>query len=287
MHPESLVSMWPRLRRLPGPHARRAWEAQLLAAAAVSLDGLPAYHVRVLLDGLPVFERPGLLLAGGYASSAHEILHRPSQDLNFVTRDGAPLPEIAGQVMEGFRAAGYGVRLVEATGRYARGRPHPGHGAALGRPAGRRAAALRDRGLPARRLPGVHEPDGSWSPPASRALDMGALIGCLVLGSALPHRPPTRQVASCQHPAPPRPAAPGRHRHERHAPQRPRRRVLAHAPPTHQQHRPPCHAPPHAPCSPDAKLISMRPGRGRFFGTGAGGSVSGIGRWMWRGECSD
>ena len=136
MHPESLVSMWPRLRRLPGPHARRAcvtsphaslppsfippsplWEAQLLAAAAVSLDGLPAYHVRVLLDGLPVFERPGLLLAGGYASSAHEILHRPSQDLDFVTRDGAPLPEIAGQVMEGFRAAGYGVRLVEATGR--------------------------------------------------------------------------------------------------------------------------------------------------------------------------
>jgi hypothetical protein len=34
VHPESLVSMWPRLRRLLGPHARRAWEAQLLAAAA-------------------------------------------------------------------------------------------------------------------------------------------------------------------------------------------------------------------------------------------------------------
>jgi hypothetical protein len=34
VHPESLVSMWPRLRWLLGPHARRAWEAQLLAAAA-------------------------------------------------------------------------------------------------------------------------------------------------------------------------------------------------------------------------------------------------------------
>jgi hypothetical protein len=34
VHPESLVSMWPRLRRLLGPHARRAWEAELLAAAA-------------------------------------------------------------------------------------------------------------------------------------------------------------------------------------------------------------------------------------------------------------
>jgi Nucleotidyl transferase AbiEii toxin, Type IV TA system len=33
----------------------------------VSLDGLPAAHLRVLLDGLPVFEPYGLLLAGGYA----------------------------------------------------------------------------------------------------------------------------------------------------------------------------------------------------------------------------
>jgi hypothetical protein len=45
----------------------------------VSLDGLPPAHLRVLLDGLPVFEQYGLLLAGGYAFRAHEILHRPSQ----------------------------------------------------------------------------------------------------------------------------------------------------------------------------------------------------------------
>jgi hypothetical protein len=45
----------------------------------VSLDGLPALHLKALLDGLPVFERYGLLLAGGYAFRAHEILHRPSQ----------------------------------------------------------------------------------------------------------------------------------------------------------------------------------------------------------------
>jgi Nucleotidyl transferase AbiEii toxin, Type IV TA system len=86
---------------------------------AVSLEGLPAEHVRVLLDGLPVFERHGLL-AGGYTFRAHEILHRPSQDLDFATREGAPLPEIAGHVVEAFRVAGYDVRLVEATGRYAR-----------------------------------------------------------------------------------------------------------------------------------------------------------------------
>lgn len=33
LHRESLVSMWPRLRRLLGPHARWAWDRQLLATA--------------------------------------------------------------------------------------------------------------------------------------------------------------------------------------------------------------------------------------------------------------
>ena len=64
----------------------------------VSLDRLPPAHLQVLLDGLPVFERYGLLLAGGYAFRAHEILHRPSQDLDFATRDNTPLPEIAAHV---------------------------------------------------------------------------------------------------------------------------------------------------------------------------------------------
>jgi hypothetical protein len=87
----------------------------------VSLDGLPPAHLRVLLDGLPVFERYGLLLAGGYAFRAHEILHRPSQDLDFATRDHTPLPEIAAQVQAAFQRAGYGVRLAEAASlRYAR-----------------------------------------------------------------------------------------------------------------------------------------------------------------------
>jgi hypothetical protein len=53
-------------------------------------------------------------------SGAHEILRRPSQDLDFATRDDTPLPEIAGHVRNAFQAAGYQVELVEATGRYAR-----------------------------------------------------------------------------------------------------------------------------------------------------------------------
>jgi Nucleotidyl transferase AbiEii toxin, Type IV TA system len=78
----------------------------------VNLDDLPADHARVLLDGLPIFERHGLLLAGGYAFRAHEILHRPSQDLDFATREGTPLPEIAEDVRQAFQAAGYGVHIV-------------------------------------------------------------------------------------------------------------------------------------------------------------------------------
>jgi hypothetical protein len=34
VHRESLVSMWPRLRRLLGPHARREWERQLITSAS-------------------------------------------------------------------------------------------------------------------------------------------------------------------------------------------------------------------------------------------------------------
>jgi hypothetical protein len=87
----------------------------------VSLDGLPPAHLQVLLDGLPVFEQYGLLLAGGYAFRAHEVLHRPSQDLDFATSDSTPLPEIAAHVQHAFQRAGYSVRLAEAASpRYAR-----------------------------------------------------------------------------------------------------------------------------------------------------------------------
>jgi Nucleotidyl transferase AbiEii toxin, Type IV TA system len=62
----------------------------------------------------------GCCWRGGYAFRAHEILHRPSQDLDFATRDVTPLPEIAEHVRQAFQSSGYGARLVEATGRYAR-----------------------------------------------------------------------------------------------------------------------------------------------------------------------
>ncbi len=86
----------------------------------MSLHGLPAIHLKALLDGSPVFDRYGLLLAGGYAFRAHKLLYRPSQDLDFATGDATPLPEIAEHVRQAFQSAGYAARLIEATSRYAR-----------------------------------------------------------------------------------------------------------------------------------------------------------------------
>jgi hypothetical protein len=34
VHRESLISMWPRLRRLLGPHARREWERHLITTVS-------------------------------------------------------------------------------------------------------------------------------------------------------------------------------------------------------------------------------------------------------------
>ena len=45
---------------------------------------------------------------------------RPSQDLDFVTGNHEPLPDIAEYVQQAFASAGYGTPMVEATGRYAR-----------------------------------------------------------------------------------------------------------------------------------------------------------------------
>jgi hypothetical protein len=40
VHRDSLVGMWPRLRRLPGPPARREWERRLMTSASWrALDG--------------------------------------------------------------------------------------------------------------------------------------------------------------------------------------------------------------------------------------------------------
>ncbi|MEV5410440.1 nucleotidyl transferase AbiEii/AbiGii toxin family protein [Thermopolyspora sp. NPDC052614] len=78
------------------------------------------FHLRVLRDAEPACRRFGLFLAGGYAMKAHGLTDRPSQDLDFATACEIPLPEVAAEVAEEFRRAGYEVRIIEVTPRMGR-----------------------------------------------------------------------------------------------------------------------------------------------------------------------
>jgi hypothetical protein len=95
-------------------HARRNVAA--LADTAVDLEERHVAAASRNRFGVAELRVAGSAAPGHTVSACALARHRPSQDLDFATSDGTPLPEIAGHVMEAFRAAGYGVRLVEATG---------------------------------------------------------------------------------------------------------------------------------------------------------------------------
>ncbi len=61
-----------------------------------------------------------LVLAGGYALVAHDLLHRPSRDVDFATATALPLPEVADRLAAEYQAAGFTTTIIEATPRMAR-----------------------------------------------------------------------------------------------------------------------------------------------------------------------
>ncbi|GGP88937.1 nucleotidyl transferase AbiEii/AbiGii toxin family protein [Streptosporangium pseudovulgare] len=81
---------------------------------------LPPLQERMLRAVLPVCDRFGLVLAGGYAMNAHGLTERPSNDLDFATAAETPLPDVAGAVAGAFRDAGLDATVVEAGPRMAR-----------------------------------------------------------------------------------------------------------------------------------------------------------------------
>ncbi|OKI87701.1 hypothetical protein A6A27_14735 [Micromonospora sp. CB01531] len=62
----------------------------------------------------------GLVLAGGYALSAHQLLSRPSRDIDFATATALPLPIVAARLADAYVAAGFSCRIIEAGSRMAR-----------------------------------------------------------------------------------------------------------------------------------------------------------------------
>ncbi|WBB61928.1 nucleotidyl transferase AbiEii/AbiGii toxin family protein [Streptomyces sp. WMMC500] len=86
----------------------------------MSLESLPASHARALRDGSTVLERLGLLIAGGYALRAHQVISRPSQDLDLATSAAQPLTHIADELAGAYRDAGYQVSILEGSERSVR-----------------------------------------------------------------------------------------------------------------------------------------------------------------------
>lgn len=81
---------------------------------------IPPFHRRVLEAGLSAGARFGLILAGGYAMRAHGLTERHSQDLDLATNDHTPLPDIAAEVADAYRAEGFEAVVNRATPRMAR-----------------------------------------------------------------------------------------------------------------------------------------------------------------------
>jgi Nucleotidyl transferase AbiEii toxin, Type IV TA system len=71
------------------------------------------FHQQLARVALGAGNELDLVLAGGYAISAHGLTSRPSQDLDFATRSAMPMAELTERLTEIFRDAGYTVTVIE------------------------------------------------------------------------------------------------------------------------------------------------------------------------------
>ncbi|MFF3516972.1 nucleotidyl transferase AbiEii/AbiGii toxin family protein [Streptomyces sp. NPDC002573] len=81
---------------------------------------LPDLHRRLLSDVLACGTTYGLVLAGGYAIQAHDLVSRLSQDLDLATNAAADMTEIAQALVSGLEEKGWAISVVELAPRMAR-----------------------------------------------------------------------------------------------------------------------------------------------------------------------
>lgn len=74
---------------------------------------MPDLHARLLADVLTLGSPYPLVLTGGYAVQAHQLLERVSQDLDLATESPTPMDEIAHAVRAGLTERGWHVAQVE------------------------------------------------------------------------------------------------------------------------------------------------------------------------------
>ncbi|MER8009594.1 nucleotidyl transferase AbiEii/AbiGii toxin family protein [Streptomyces sp. NPDC094149] len=81
---------------------------------------LPDLHRRLLSDALESGQAYRLVLAGGYAIQAYELVSRASQDVDLATDAPADMTEITGVVAAGLAERGWTIRVVEIAPRMSR-----------------------------------------------------------------------------------------------------------------------------------------------------------------------
>ena len=81
---------------------------------------MDALHRELLQIGFGAGSDLGLVLAGGYALAAHELVDRPSRDIDFATATAIPLPDVVTRLVAAYEEAGFAVDVVEAAPRMAR-----------------------------------------------------------------------------------------------------------------------------------------------------------------------
>ncbi|MFF5176000.1 nucleotidyl transferase AbiEii/AbiGii toxin family protein [Micromonospora sp. NPDC000089] len=77
-------------------------------------------HRRLLAVGFAAGDDLGLVLAGGYAICAHDLLDRPSRDIDFATSTALPMATVVERLVEAYHRAGFSAQVIEATPRMAR-----------------------------------------------------------------------------------------------------------------------------------------------------------------------
>ena len=81
---------------------------------------LNALHRRLMQDVLEIGNGLPLVITGGYAVQAHQLVDRPSRDLDVATDSDIPMEDIAAAVVAGLTARGWDMHIVGVDARSAR-----------------------------------------------------------------------------------------------------------------------------------------------------------------------
>jgi hypothetical protein len=87
---------------------------------------LNALHRQLMQDVLEIGNNLPLVITGGYAVQAHQLVDRPSRDLDVATDSDIPMDDIPAAIVAGLTARGWDIHIVGVDPRSARPvRPPP------------------------------------------------------------------------------------------------------------------------------------------------------------------